>query len=70
MFSKLPTTEYLYARDSSLRDSKNVISLTHFTKDYTSYAYKRSSNKARLAALCVAYNVLTGEQQQRRMRRI
>ena len=62
MFSKLPTTEFLYASDSSLRDSKNVISLTHFTKVIQAMPIS-DHQQARLAALCVAYNVLTGEQQ-------
>jgi len=62
MFSKLPTTEYLYACDSSLRDSKNVISLTHFTKVIQAMPIS-DYQQARLAALCVAYNALTGEQQ-------
>ena len=62
MFSKLPTTEFLYASDSSLRDSKNVISLTHFTKVIRAMPIS-DHQQARLAALCVAYNALTGEQQ-------
>ena len=62
MFSKLPTTEFLYASDSSLRDSKNVISLTHFTKVIRAMPIS-DHQQARLAALCVAYNALTGDQQ-------
>ena len=62
MFSKLPTTEYLYSRDSSLRDSKNTISLTHFTKVMRAMPIS-DYQQARLVALCVEYNALTGEQQ-------
>ena len=62
MFSELPTTEYLYSHDSRLRDSKNVISSAHFTK--VIHAMPISDfQQARLAALCVAYNALTHEQQ-------
>ena len=60
--SSLPTTEYLYARNPDLRDSKNTISLTHFQKIVWSMVLSESQ-KDRLAALCVAYNALTGEQQ-------
>ena len=62
MFSQLPTTEYLYARESSLRDSKNTISLTHFQKIVSSMVLS-DFQQNRLACLCVAYNALTGEQQ-------
>ncbi len=58
----LPTTEYLYARNPDLRESKNVISLTHFTKVYMSMPISDFQHQ-RLAALCIAYNALTGEQQ-------
>ena len=62
MFSQLPTTEYLYARNPDLRESKNTISLTHFTKVFMALPISDFQH-ARLAALCVAYNALTGEQQ-------
>ena len=62
MFSQLPTTEYLYARNSALRDSKNTISLTHFTKIMQAFPVSQYQ-QTRLVALCVAYNALTGEQQ-------
>ena len=58
----LPTTEYLYARDSSLRDSKNVISLAHFSKVYLALPISDFQHE-RLAALCMEYNALTGDQQ-------
>lgn len=58
----LPTTEYLYARDSSLRDSKNVISLEHFSKVYLALPIS-DFQQERLAALCMEYNALTGDQQ-------
>ena len=60
--SSLPTTEYLYARNPALRDSKNVISLAHFAKVYTALPISDFQHE-RLAALCVAYNALTREQQ-------
>ena len=62
MFSQLPTTEYLYARNPALRDSKNTISLTHFLK-IVGEMHPSYVQEQRLAALCVAYNALTGEQQ-------
>ena len=62
MFSQLPTTEYLYARNPDLRESKNVISLSHFIKVIRAMPIS-DFQQARLAALCVAYNALTGEQQ-------
>ena len=62
MFSQLPTTEYLYTKESTLRDSKNVISLTHFTK-ITSAMDVSAFQQERLVALCEAYNALTHEQQ-------
>ena len=62
MFSQLPTTEYLYARNPDLRDSKNTISLTHYQKIVSSMVLS-AFQQNRLACLCVAYNALTGEQQ-------
>lgn len=62
MFSQLPTTEYLYARNPDLRESKNTISLTHFIKVMRAMPIS-DFQQARLVALCVAYNALTGEQQ-------
>ena len=62
MFSQLPTTEYLYARNPDLRDSKNTISLTHFLK-VVGEMHPSYVQEQRLIALCVAYNALTGEQQ-------
>ena len=62
MFSQLPTTEYLYARNPDLRDSKNTISLTHYQKIVSSMVLSEFQQN-RLACLCVAYNALTGEQQ-------
>ena len=60
--SSLPTTEYLYARNPDLRDSKNTISLTHFLK-VVGAMHPSYVQEQRLVALCVAYNALTGEQQ-------
>ena len=60
--SLLPTTEYLYARNPDLRDSKNTISLTHFMKIMQAFPVKPFQQE-RLVGLCVAYNALTGEQQ-------
>ena len=60
--SSLPTTEYLYARNSSLRDSKNTISLTHFVKIIQAFPVSEFQ-QSRLAMLCTAYNALTREQQ-------
>ena len=60
--SSLPTTEYLYARNPDLRDSKNTISNAHFTKVFMALPISDFQHK-RLLALCVAYNALTGEQQ-------
>ena len=62
MFSQLPTTEYLYARNPDVRESKNTISLTHFIKVIRAMPIS-DFQQERLAALCVAYNTLTGEQQ-------
>lgn len=62
MFSSLPTTEYLYARNPDLRDSKNTISLTHYQKMVSSMILSEFQQN-RLALLCVEYNALTGEQQ-------
>ena len=62
MFSQLPTTNYLYARNPDLRDSKNTISLTHFSK-ITSAMHISAFQQERLIALCEAYNALTHEQQ-------
>ena len=62
MFSKLPTTEYLYARNPALRDSKNVISLAHFAKVYMALPVSDFQHQ-RLMALCHEYNTLTREQQ-------
>jgi hypothetical protein len=62
MFSSLPTTEYLYARNPDLRESKNIISLTHFLK-IVGAMHPSHIQETRLVALCVAYNALTGEQQ-------
>lgn len=60
--SSLPTTEYLYARNPDLRDSKNTISLTHFLK-VVGAMHPSYVQEQRLVTLCVAYNALTGEQQ-------
>ena len=60
--ASLPTTEYLYARNPDLRDSKNTISLTHFLK-VVGAMHPSYVQEQRLVALCVAYNALTGEQQ-------
>jgi hypothetical protein len=60
--SLLPTTEYLYARNPDLRESKNTISLTHFLK-VVGALHPSYFQESRLVALCVAYNALTGEQQ-------
>ena len=60
--SLLPTTEYLYARNPDLRESKNTISLTHFLK-VVGAMHPSHFQESRLVALCVAYNALTGEQQ-------
>ena len=60
--SLLPTTDYLYARNPALRDSKNTISLTHFLK-VVGAMHPSYVQEQRLVALCVAYNALTGEQQ-------
>ena len=49
--SSLPTTEYLYARDSSLRDSKHHLSHA-LSKGLRGYAYKRSSTE-RVLRPCV-----------------
>ena len=62
MFSSLPTTDYLYTRDSSLRDSKNVISLTHFLK-VVGAMHPTHEQEMRLVAMCAEYNALTREQQ-------
>ena len=62
MFSQLPTTETLYADNTGLRDSKNTISLTHFSKIMQVFPVSELQ-QARLVALCVAYNALTHEQQ-------
>ena len=60
--SLLPTTEYLYARNPDLRESKNTISLTHFLK-VVGAMHPSHFQESRLVALCVSYNELTGEQQ-------
>ena len=60
--SSLPTTEYLYARNPNLRDSKNTISLTHFLK-VVGAMHPSYVQEQRLAALCAEYNALTREQQ-------
>ena len=60
--SSLPTTEYLYARNPALRDSKNVISLAHFAKVYMALPVSDFQHQ-RLMALCHEYNTLTREQQ-------
>jgi len=62
MFSSLPTTDYLYTRNSSLRDSKNVISLTHFLK-VVGAMHPSHEQETRLLAMCAEYNALTREQQ-------
>lgn len=62
MFSSLPTTEYLYTRDSSLRDSKNTISLTHFLK-VVDAMHPSHEQESRLVSMCAAYNALTLKQQ-------
>lgn len=62
MNQSLPSTEYLYARNPDLRDSKNTISLTHFLK-VVGAMHPSYFQESRLVALCVAYNALTGEQQ-------
>ena len=62
MSSQLPTTEYLNAHNSSLRDSKNVISLAHFQKIVSSMVIS-AFQQERLAAMCVEYNTLTRKQQ-------
>ena len=62
MSSQLPTTEYLYARNPDLRDSKNTISNAHFAKVFMALPISDFQHE-RLLALCVAYNALTGEQQ-------
>ena len=62
MFSSLPTTDYLYARNPDLRESKNVISNAHFVKVYLALPVSDFQHE-RLLALCMEYNALTGEQQ-------
>ena len=62
MFSQLPTTEYLYARNPDFRDTKNTISLTHFSKIMRAFPVSERQ-QVRLVSLCAAYNALTGEQQ-------
>ena len=62
MFSSLPTTDYLYARDGYLRDYKNVISLTHFLK-VVGAMHPTHEQETRLVAMCAEYNALTREQQ-------
>ena len=62
MSSQLPTAECLNARNSSLRDFKNVISLAHYQKIVSSMVIS-AFQQERLAAMCVAYNALSREQQ-------
>ena len=62
MFSSLPTTEYLYACNPDPQDTKNIISLAHFSKVYLALPISDFQHE-RLAALCMEYNALTGDQQ-------
>jgi hypothetical protein len=61
-YSTLPTTDYLYARNPDLRESKNIISNAHFVKVYMALPVSDFQHQ-RLMALCMEYNNLTGEQQ-------
>ena len=64
MLSSLPTTEYLYARESqsSLYPPKFIISNAHFAKVYMAMSISDFQHK-RLMDLCIEYNALTGDQQ-------
>ena len=62
MISSLPTAEYLYARDPSIRDSKNTISYTQFDKIVRTME-SSAFQQLRLIELCEMYNALTREQQ-------
>jgi hypothetical protein len=64
MFSSLPTTDYLYTRQSqgSLYPRKFIISNAHFVKVYMALPVSDFQHE-RLMALCMEYNALTGDQQ-------
>ena len=64
MFSSLPTTDYLYTRQSqgSLYPRKFIISNAHFAKVYMVMPISDFQHK-RLLDLCMEYNALTGDQQ-------
>jgi hypothetical protein len=63
-YSTLPTTDYLYARQSqsSLYPRKFIISNAHFVKVYMALPVSDFQHQ-RLMALCMEYNALTGDQQ-------
>ena len=64
MNPSLPTTEYLYAQESSssLYPPKFRISNAHFAKVYMAMPISDFQHE-RLLALCIEYNALTGDQQ-------
>ena len=63
-YSTLPTTDYLYARQSqgSLYPRKFIISNAQFAKVYMALPVSDFQHQ-RLMALCMEYNALTGDQQ-------
>ena len=63
-YSTLPTTDYLYARQSqgSLYPRKFIISNAQFAKVYMALPVS-DFQQERLLALCTEYNALTGDQQ-------